>query len=1014
MPPPTPVRFSSKRPARSGVLALALAAAGCSAPQAPSPDSQASTERQVGGSLFTPVGSIEAPTDFSSVDRCDVVQIDPAIREDRTKVTVRTVQDFTREIVYSAYPWRTADGASIKIYRATPPGTPVRPQYWFVIAGSIPSFWDNNVNDNNENLLTQDINLASQSAYMLMVARALEHAVSSGTIPEHSQIFFTGHSQGSNIASLVPLLLGGDLLAPESGVFQGLPAEIADRGPFLAAAAMLRQRDVTVGGGLGVAGRPMPLWSFANLAAASNYGHQFTWVSFEGDPVPFLGTSLFQYFWNWKPDPIGKVMALAGFTDDAVQSLFALAHLGANTPLVDLSLVKAQSALWGVDRAGRSPADVHGQGFLDPRNSLAAMKYGNMAPPVCQDDVVFVPNDIGEFEVDFVRNDFQTRPARSLSTPPVGPANVVEASSPDLPAAFSQNGSRLHVRLPKPPPVGAYARLRYAFREKSSTALKAFEHAAQCSVHVEFRAPGDPQLSPLTSRQGWKTVVPAFNTAWRAADSVRFVTAPDCPGCELPRADVVYPADAPFVAYAPGFSHPWAEGLRANDFPAVGFELVDLYGYDCFSHIAVGKAHQVADINANPGPPIEADVCLPSTGLEVRLKGDRKLLRMLDPATQEPIPGVHNQQPDHVPDMLWVSPARWGTSEAAEDAERVRDDWKVLENAINLWVAEGAVEEKNPYNLLFVARNRNLVGCLDAPTCPDGEPASVLHPDDDACPAPGALEYLTGVGNEVLVPALTGLDTDDDWYLNAWVAAGPSDGSTVRLQEPAKKMSPPGAPFPHWTYDPHDLRWVAAAIDPRPTFELVRPPGAPKPMLSFTPKSKGKYTLNYTLRNSRGGRRVGTITVRAGRWHGLWETFTRSGTTFTHGGWCRPPTPGEGSDWYGEHYGHNVLDLGTGGGPLPVVGGFSDKRDLTCGAPANVLIPGTIGGQASGVPMLSSISTSSGAHGGRNVNVSTGRLVCTGLDDGTPESGWAACAAQKGQAPPGVSKCIPDACSVLQ
>ncbi|MDX2022575.1 MAG: hypothetical protein SF187_20225 [Deltaproteobacteria bacterium] len=960
--------------------------------------------------FFKTIGTVEG-TAASSVKSCNIIQIDPAIREDRIRANVKTMQDFTREIVYSAYPWRGADGAAIKLYRADAPGNTGRPQYWMAIAGSIPSAWDHSLNDLNENLLDQSALFAANSPYLLMVAFSIEQAVKSGKIPNHASLFFTGHSQGSNISSLLPLLLNGETLP---ALFPFAPPRW-QRTKFVEVGKLLASHDISLGGGIGVAGRPMPFWATANAVTASTYGQQFSFVTVETDAVPTLGTADAEWAWM-NASQLNGVAALSWLAADLAQGLVGLIRLGAENSFLkidpeDFAGIEPQSALWFNDRKSRTAMNVHGQGYIDPTNSLRSMLAGDAAPPVCQDDLVFVPNNIDVFEVDFARNDFSVRADRGLPAALIGESNVVERS-PGLPATFSQNGL-LHVTLTGTPVAGSFARLVYSYDSEWHIPAGKGTSRSQCSVKVVFGAPDDPLLSDVHIREnGWKTFTPAFNATLRSADTKRTVTG-DCEGCELPRTDVVYPADAPFIAYAPGFSFPWAANLRANNFPVIPFTLVDMYGYDCFSHIGIATAHQKLFLGTE-GPiavDVVKDICLPTTGAYVS-HNDQMALKVLDHLSRQSVINNRNQRPDGVPDHLWVDGDNWGRPSAEADASRISPRWKQYEDVVRLWTQDGANESDNTFDLLFVPKNRNLTSCLEVKPCPDGQAPSILYPEDDSCPTLEPQTYYTGVGRPVVMPVLGAVASDDDWYFNMWVSEGDEDAATVKLQVPVVrnliidgklilKVQPESAA---------SLEWVQASREPQQPVSFVRDRGTAKPNASFQANKPGKYTLTYTLRNSRAGRRVGKITVEVGRWKGLWETEDHSADNPDFGGWCRADVVGgKGFGVQNRYLGYTVLDLGSDQAPLSVQGGTRVSPGGTCGSGPITETLGKIGMEDAGIFSLWK-DAYTGATGHSHAQVSVGKLVCVGFDKGAADDSWAMCNKSRRELPREPLPCVEDIC----
>lgn len=209
---------------------------------------------------YTKIDFIDTDNGSDAGDgKCDILWIEPTTIYEPV---LHTVRDFTNQITYDSYYWRNAEGAQIKFYRNLNAANEYVVQVAVSTVGGKFGVANEDINDLVENATSEsDIN----ADYNKMVKIAMKYAIP--RLPQAGaggkKIWFTGHSQGGNVAQLVMLEMM--LNSPTSQVAFPSILNVSDdmwgsnflkemqNSPF---GETMRQANMVVKGGLIIASRP--------------------------------------------------------------------------------------------------------------------------------------------------------------------------------------------------------------------------------------------------------------------------------------------------------------------------------------------------------------------------------------------------------------------------------------------------------------------------------------------------------------------------------------------------------------------------------------------------------------------------------------------------------------------------------------------------------------------------------------------------------------------------------------
>ena len=348
---------------------------------------------------------------------CRVLQVPPSVQRQPYYQILTTMDQLNYDVVWSNYRWINPDGASMKIYRTQ------ANEYIISIAGSVPVFFDDAIEDGYENAFSQTGNgsildaaigaptnaylqTAQQngrfaSDYIQFIYLSIQNAVNTGLIPANADVFFAGHSQGGNVAQLLALAglygqhpifqypgHGWKMGPPNLSMWNDVQVALADN-PL---AGLFRAYNISVRGGISVGSRPHGVIDRLNRAFRVG-----TWSASDAiGTLPDLAQDTawspsltdFWIFENESKDPIPKMFSpetligLGGTIEtDLLLNMFrfsnaaAIAGVQFGSPqdfdqlTVGNLAVLARTQLWFLDPnrfSAMGDQSAHGESYIDP------------------------------------------------------------------------------------------------------------------------------------------------------------------------------------------------------------------------------------------------------------------------------------------------------------------------------------------------------------------------------------------------------------------------------------------------------------------------------------------------------------------------------------------------------------------------------------------------------------------------------------------------------------------------
>jgi hypothetical protein len=558
-------------------------------------------------------------------------------------VIVSTVRDFDADVVYSGYQWRNGDGAQLKLFKDESSNT-----FYFVIAGSVPTFFQGNINDANENLFSQSPFVAHFSSYTEMVKRAL---IDAAPLMQGGKLVVTGHSQGGNIAAL--LYIGYLAHSDQEWI------------------NTLDKYNVTMIGGFAVASRPKKELDNIN---STGVGNSYVQLITDNDVVPELSSeaieiSLKKLKDGWPAallDPFGEYLLQKNVLERNLgQSAYSLARLGLPwLPRVDFTNAQQRVQMHFDDVTKRAPYIVHGSAYIDRRNVGKNELHS-------QPDTIFLrgtPSAATSYEFRVLENDWgldangQVTTVHTLSS--FGPAYFVQG----IQHMGKYNSGTLQSNSDGTSLI--YKPNATFWRNHPSGIEGQYEDVWQYNVFDRISA--KVQLQAIRIK-----IIPSTL-------EVPTVLYPDF---SAPSGRIVFPANAPIRPYLPGLNSSGNGSLTAP----VTLKHVRGWGADCRTHPIIPKGKEVITLNDGLFP---VDVCLPANR-SIVLKYASKLEDQ----------GFIERKPDGVPDTLWVDSVGWG--ERTVDNKKPMPDRSVLESSIRDW----STDNPDPFDENKATFSRNLVSC---------------------------------------------------------------------------------------------------------------------------------------------------------------------------------------------------------------------------------------------------------------------------------------------------------------
>ncbi len=303
---------------------------------------------------YTKIGAIDTDNGSDSGDgKCDILWIEPTTIYEPV---LQTVRDFTNQITYDSYYWRNAEGAQIKFYRNLNAAN----EYVVQVAGSTVGgnfgVANEDINDLFENGASEsDINADYNRMVKIALLGAAQRLPAAGA--GGKKIWFTGHSQGGNVAQLVMLEMmlnsassrvafPSILDVPDERRGLNFPTEMRNT----AFGTAMQNANMVVKGGIIIASRPH--WMLAAINKITNQIFT-TFVSEWSDPVPTL----------YSP---GTKTSGSLFADEVSDQTALLNMPGTQNSTIGVPSTTERRSQIYFDDGKRSGTDAHGQSYIDP------------------------------------------------------------------------------------------------------------------------------------------------------------------------------------------------------------------------------------------------------------------------------------------------------------------------------------------------------------------------------------------------------------------------------------------------------------------------------------------------------------------------------------------------------------------------------------------------------------------------------------------------------------------------
>lgn len=229
------------------------------------------------------------------VVQCGVVRGSSRGPSGEPQIVARTIRDLGAELVWTDYFWHDEDGFQMSVWRDVEQPTHV----WINFAGSIPAPFGPDITTLWQNVWDENSVASSYPRFILQALQDLE----ANYLRDGDTLYFTGHSQGGNVAQMVAFALATffryDATFESTTFTPGYLPQWPNREPdtYRALSNRLFCRNIQIGGGVAYAARPMHYWARINELMAGE-GQAFTMVAAIDDVVPQLGVAA-----TWFDDP---------------------------------------------------------------------------------------------------------------------------------------------------------------------------------------------------------------------------------------------------------------------------------------------------------------------------------------------------------------------------------------------------------------------------------------------------------------------------------------------------------------------------------------------------------------------------------------------------------------------------------------------------------------------------------------------------------------------------------------